>query len=94
MWRYWYWKIYLRSPYWTQFKARVRERYKRCKVATCSERYLLDVHLLTYERCGKPKWYHFLPVVGKWLVRGHEKLSDVVLVCRKHNRKMHERKTA
>ena len=79
--KYWYKRIYLRSPYWYALRLRVKEKQKI--------RGHVDIHHVIYRGRGKPEWYHFIPFIGKYFVTGNEKLKDLRAVTREQHKKIH-----
>ena len=74
LYKLWYRWIYLRSPHWRKFRARMIEKVGRsCEVEGCGfqNTNFLDCHHLTYLRLGK------------------ERPVDVLVLCRKHHNLVH-----
>lgn len=74
LYKLWYRHVYLHSPHWRVFRARMIERAGRsCEVEGCGFQNtgFLDVHHVNYLRLGK------------------EKPADVLVLCRKHHGLVH-----
>lgn len=79
--KYWRARIYMRSPYWYALRLKVKKHY--------NIRGRVDIHHVTYERIGRPEWYHFIPFVGKYFVTGRERIKDLRAVTREQHNKIH-----
>lgn len=83
LYKYWKSRIYQRSPYWYALRLRVKARDKKHG--------RVDIHHVTYERMGRPEWYHFIPWLGKYFVTGNERLKDLRAVTREQHKRIHGR---
>ena len=69
LYKFWYKRIYTRSPYWYALRLLVKAKYKAHGA--------VDIHHVTYIRRGKPQRIHFIPLIGKHFVTGNELLKDL-----------------
>jgi hypothetical protein len=82
LYKFWYHRIYLRSPYWYALRLKVKRHYRVFGN--------VDIHHLTYERMGKPHWTHFIPLIGKYFVTGKERITDLQPLTRKAHEEAHK----
>jgi len=86
LYKFWKDRIYMRSPYWYRLRLKVKKQHGVTG--------RVDIHHLTYARIGKPQWYHFVPVIGKWFITGRERLSDLQPVTREEHNRIHGKQEA
>lgn len=84
---YWRRRIFLHSPGWWLTRRRVL-RLQGAFCRRCHSGQNLQVHHVNHSGQPKPKWYHFLPLLGRFLLWKQD-TSKLVVLCESCHERAH-----